>query len=135
YWQLFVDLAARNGDPRDSRQRSCNCIYISKIHLERIVRALAQFERRNRRSRRQDRIYFFKRIAEILGNEGTNLLPLQIVGVVITRRKYIGAEHDAALYLRAKSRTPRPTIHSKQGLIIHAQSIPHTVVPCQVGTR
>src|SRR6267143_2234039 len=81
--QLSVDLAARYGDPRDSRQRPRNCIYISKIHLERVVRALTQFERRYGRSRRQDRINLCKRVPEILGNQRTNLLPLQIVGVVI----------------------------------------------------
>src|SRR5260370_11007582 len=102
--QLSIDLSARYGDPWDSRQRSSNCIYISKIHLKRVVRALTQFERRNWRSRRQDRVHLCKRFPEILGNQRTNLLPLQIVGVVIARRKHVRAEHNAALYLPAKSR-------------------------------
>src|SRR6266852_2420015 len=38
--QLSVDLAARYGNPWDSRQRPCNGIYISKIHLEGVVGAL-----------------------------------------------------------------------------------------------
>src|SRR5256885_8199346 len=108
--QLSVDLPARNGGPRASRQRPSNRIYISKIHLERVGRTLAQFERRNRRSRRQDGIHLCKRIAEILGNERANLLPLQVVGVVVARRKHIRAQHDAAFYLFAKPGAARLAI-------------------------
>src|SRR6266566_5941785 len=132
--QLSLDHAARNRDPRDSRQRSCNCIYISKIHLEWIVRTLSQFERRNRRSWRQNGVHLGKRIAEILGDQRTNPLPLQVIGVVVTRREHICAENDAALYFRAKSGTPRLAIHSEQGIVIHAQSVAHAVVSRQVGT-
>src|SRR6267378_1732285 len=46
--QLTVDLATWHGNARNPRQRSCNCIYISKIHLERISSTLAQFEGWNR---------------------------------------------------------------------------------------
>src|SRR3989442_12501289 len=135
HWELSVDLATRYRDPRNSCQRSCNCIYISKIHLEWIVRALPQFERRNRRSRRQDRIHLGKRIAEVLRYQGTNLLPLQIVSVVISRRKHISPQHDAALYLCAKSCPARLPVHGEQGIVIHAQTVTHTVVSLQVGTR
>src|SRR5882724_12202672 len=44
HWQLPVNLSARHGDPRDPCQGPRNRIYISKIHLERVVRPLPQFE-------------------------------------------------------------------------------------------
>ena len=72
--QLPVNLAARHRNSRNPRERACNRINISQIHLQRIVRPLAQLERRHRRSRRHNRIHLRKRLAKVLRNQRPNFL-------------------------------------------------------------
>src|SRR5208337_5047200 len=48
HWQLAADPSARHADPRQPRQRPCNRIYISKIHLQGVVHTFPELERRHR---------------------------------------------------------------------------------------
>src|SRR5262249_47475334 len=52
--QLSADFSARYGNTRHARQRSSNCIYISEIHLERVVGPLTEFEGWHWRCRRHN---------------------------------------------------------------------------------
>src|SRR5258708_28348983 len=70
--QSFGCFAARNRDARNARERSCNCINISKIHLQWVRSAFTQAERWNRRSGREDGVHFFEGFAKIARDERPN---------------------------------------------------------------
>src|SRR5271168_5337389 len=77
--QLFASLAARNGNPRNSRQIRSHRVDISQVHGQRILRLLAQAKRRRGTGRRDNRIHLPKGLIEILSEQRTNLLRLQVV--------------------------------------------------------
>src|SRR5271168_4661396 len=127
-----LDLPARHGNSRHPRQRPRNRIYISKIHLQRVRRPLSQLERRHRRRRRHNRIHLQISIPEVLRNQRSNLLPLQIVRIVIARRKHIRPQHDPPLDLRPKPRAPRILVHRQQGIRLRPQPESYAVISRQV---
>src|SRR6266478_9642432 len=134
YRELSADLSARDRYARHPCQGSRNCINISKIHLEGIVSALAQFESRHRRGGRYDGIHLGKGVAEILRDQRTHLLPFQVIGIVVACRKHIRSKDDAAFHLSAKPGAPSFPIHRKQRVPVHAQPVAHPVVARQVRT-
>src|SRR6202795_3872855 len=79
YGELPGDFSTRNRHAWHPPQRSRNRIYISKIHLQRVVRPFPKLERRNRRRGRYDHIHLRKSIAKILGNQRSDFLPLEVI--------------------------------------------------------
>ena len=75
--------AARNADAADARQVAGNGENIAQIHLQRIVRLLADLERRRRRSRRHHRVHLLERLQKIVADERADFLRPQIICVVI----------------------------------------------------
>src|ERR1700675_2052914 len=71
--QASLRVTAWNGDAGNPRERSCNRINISKIHLQWIGRAFAQAERRRGRGGRDDGVYLLKCVREILSDQRANL--------------------------------------------------------------
>src|SRR3989442_469048 len=112
--QLATGFATRNGNAWNARERPRNRINISKIHLERVVHSLAETESGYGRSRGEKRINLLKGVPEILGDERANLLPLEVVRVVIARGKNVGSQHDAAFDLGAEARAPRFAVHGEE---------------------
>src|SRR6266851_6802387 len=132
--QSFGCFAARNGDARNARERSCNCINISKIHLQWVRSAFTQAERWNRRSGREDGVHIFEGFAKIARDERPNFLSLQIVCVVVARREDVCAEDDAALHLGAKSAAACLLIHFDQRRARNARTVTNAVVARKVRT-
>src|SRR5262249_53982151 len=130
--QFAADLAARHGDSWDASEGPRNCIYISKIHLEGVVRTLPELERRYGRCWRHDGVHFCKGIAEVLGNQSPYFLSFEVVGVVIAGGQDIGTEHDAALYFRPETGSARLAVHAQERRLVNPQAIPHAIVARQV---
>src|ERR1700722_8708544 len=112
--KLLFRYPAWNRNARNPCQRSCNCIYISQIHLQRVGCLLPELERRSRRRRRHNRIHFLKRFGEISCNQSPHLLRAQIISIVIPRRQRIGAKHQPPLHLRTKASFASLPIHIDQ---------------------
>src|SRR5260221_2999330 len=72
--ELSADLAARHRNPGHPCQRSCNCINISKIHLQGVVCSLAQLQLWHERGGRPNRVDLGEGITEILCNQRPHFL-------------------------------------------------------------
>src|SRR5205823_1454753 len=97
---------------------------------------LAELERGNGRSRRDDRIYFFECFDEILADQLADFLRADVVSVVVTGTQNVGAENDPAFYFRAESFFSSPAIMIEQIFrIFGAISITDAVEPSEVRGR
>src|SRR5204863_9863592 len=83
---------------------------IREIHLQGIVRAFAQFESWDRRSRRNQRVDFLERLCKILPDQLAHLLRAQIISIVITGAQNVSAENDPAFYFRAETFLSRAAV-------------------------
>src|SRR5213075_1303791 len=102
-------------------QISRNGEYVLEIHF---VRSgyLANFKCHRRGSGTDQHINLIESASEVLGDQRTYLLCLFIIGVVVTRRKSVRAEHYSTLNLLPKTK-----------LASLFQSLPHVVgIPIRV---
>ena len=101
--------AARYGDAADAGEAGGDGVDVGKVHGQRIVALLADFEGRGRRGGRYDGVDFGKGAQEFLGEDAADLLRLEVVGVVVAGGERVGAEEDAALDLGAEALVARVT--------------------------
>src|SRR5260370_34414730 len=106
------------------------------MHAERIVGALTEFERRGRRRRANNCIELLKASSESLTDQGANLLGPQIVGVIITRAQYVGAQNDATFDLGAETLFSRSAVVVKKTAhLLSAKAVPHSIESGEVRRR
>ena len=75
-----------DGNSRQARQVDGDGQDIRKIHLEGILHLLTDHEGRCRRGRGQKRIELLKDSVEIPCDEGSHLLRLPVIGIIISGR-------------------------------------------------
>ena len=76
--------SARHGDARNPGQIGRDRENIGQIHLQRIVRFLADFKRGRRRGGREDHIAFLEGFVKVAADERPHLRGFAVVGVVVT---------------------------------------------------
>ena len=103
--------SARHGDAGNSGQVCRDRENIGQIHLQRIIRFLADFKRGRRRGGCENHIAFLKGFVKIPADERPHLRGFAVVSVIVTGGQGVGADHDAAFDFRAES------LHA--GLCIH----------------
>src|SRR5580704_4435463 len=96
-------IAAWYRHSRQSREVHRNRENVREIHRQRVVGFFAKLERGGRRDRRHHDVAGFERALEVAPNQRTDLLTLQIIGVVVAGREREGAKHDAAFDLGAEA--------------------------------
>src|SRR6266403_3934910 len=95
--------AARHTDSTNSGEIRGAGEDIRKIHLQRIVHAFAEFERRHRGSRRNQYVHFLERLGKIPADQLADFLRAQIISVVVTGTQNVSAENDAPFHFRAET--------------------------------
>src|SRR5581483_2644625 len=75
----------------------------------------------------RDRIATLKRPLEVTGNQRSRFLRAHVVGIVVTARKRVRSNQDAALYLRPEARSPRRFVHRTDVLALDAQTVANAV--------
>src|SRR5262249_40017482 len=113
-WQFAADFATRNRDAGYTGQGSRNCIYISKIHLQGVVRALLEPKGWYGRSGSHDGVNLGEGIAKVLSDQSSHFLPFKVIRVVIASGQNVGAKHDAALHFRPESNSSSFAVHGQQ---------------------
>ena len=103
--------AARHRDRRQAGQVGADGEDVRQIHLQRIVDALAEPERRRRARRHRDHVDRGEGRVVVAADQRAHLLRLQVVGVVVAGAQHVGAEHDPPLDLGAEPRAARPLVH------------------------
>ncbi len=88
--------------PRNACQVGRQGENILQVHGKRVVDVLADAESGVGRSRCSYQVDLIEDLLEVLFDEGAHFLRLPVIGIIITGRKCIGAQHDTALDLRAK---------------------------------
>ena len=87
-----------------------------------------------RRGRPDDDVDLREGPIEVILNEAANLLCLAVVGVVITGRQCIGADHDAALHFLAKAFAACSLVHVFEiDRVFAAITIAHAIEAGEVG--
>ena len=105
---------AWNAERADPGQIGGDRENIGQIHVQRIGRALTEFEGRLGRSRRNERIHFLESARKILPDKRPHFLRPHIIGLVIAGAQNIGAENDPAFHFRAETFRPRPAVMIQQ---------------------
>src|SRR3546814_20380033 len=90
--------------------------------------------RRPPRSTRTDTLFPYTTLfrSEILLDQRAHLLRLGVIGVVITGRQHIRADHDATLHLAAEPRAAGILVHLAQVLARHAQAVTPAVIAGEI---
>ena len=97
---------------------------------------LADPEGRRGRRRGQDHVAVRERLVEIPLDQRPDLGCLLVVGVVVTRREGVGADHDPPLHLGAEARGAGFLVHLQQiAALSGAEAVLHAVVAGEVGAR
>ena len=72
---------------------------------------------------------------KIVTNQSAHLLRLEIIGIIITGRQHVSADHDAAFDFNAETGAAGIGIHVVQMFAGHSQSVTQTIVTRQIGRR
>ncbi len=72
-------------------------------------------------------------VFEVALDERADLLRLQVIGVVVTGRQHIGADHDATLHFLAETGGAALFIHVGDVLAVNTQAVADAVIPSKVG--
>ena len=127
---------ARHADRRQAGQVGADREHVGQIHLQRIVGALAEPERRRRTRRHRDRVHVGgERDVVVAADQRPHLLRLQVVGLVVARAQHVGAEHDAALHLGAEVLAAGAVVERRQIVArreLRARRVADAVVAGQV---
>ena len=91
--------ATREAHPRETGKIHVDGKDIRQIHRERVVHLLPDLPGGRRRDGGQDHIALLERLFEIPPDQRPHLLPPDVVGVVVTGGKDVGAQHDPSLHL------------------------------------
>ncbi|EJX07343.1 hypothetical protein EVA_04547 [gut metagenome] len=88
---------------------------------------------RNRRSRSQQYIAFFKGSVKVAADESTYLHSFVVISIIVTTGQYIGTQHNAATNLKAKAFSTAQCGHFRSGgSFLIAEAIANAVIACQV---
>ena len=140
--------AAALGHRRHAGQRRGDGVDVGQVHLQRVVQAFAQLERRHRRGRRGQHVALGEGAGEVLGDLPAHAQRLAVVGLVVPGAQHVGAQDDPALGLATRSprpgsrRTARPACPPTSpawpgGRIDRRRSGPGSTTPrrCRPGSR
>src|SRR3990167_5710420 len=124
--------AARNGEPGEPGQVGGDGEDVRKVHLERILSFLPDFEGCCRRGRRDDGVACFESVFKVFFDQGSHFLRLQVVSVVVAGRQGVGAEHDAPLHLRSEPLLSGLHVGPAEVCSRNAQTVLHAVVAGEI---
>src|SRR5690554_1373112 len=89
-------------------------VEVGQIPLHRVVGLRAEFPGGGRANRAGDHVAGLEGVGEVAGDEATQLLRLQVIGVVVAVREYVGADQDAPLDLGAEALAAALAVHVVQ---------------------
>src|SRR5476649_1372116 len=98
-----VDKTSWHGQARQAREVGGDGVDIFQVLGDRIVFVGTNLPGRVRRGWAEDDVDLSEGGHEIVLHQATDLLRLQVVGVVVTSRQRVGTDHDPALHFRAKT--------------------------------
>src|SRR6185436_20636253 len=109
---------------------------VAEIYLQRIVHSFTKLERRRRSRWHDDGVHPFERLFIVAPDQGSHLLRLQVIRVVVPGTENVGPQHDAALDLRPESLRARSPVHRDEIVVrsFDPQSETHSVVAREVRT-
>src|SRR6266702_7964275 len=107
--------AAGQRDPGQRRQVAGHGEDVGEVHGERVGHLLAEPERDRGRHRSRDDVAVLEGALEVPPEQGADLLRPQVISVVVAGGERIGAEHDAALRLRAEAGLARRPVQLLEG--------------------
>ena len=129
--------ASGHGHAAHARQVQRQGEQVEHVHCQRVVGLLAELEGSGRRHGCDDRVDLLVGLGEVPGNQVAYALSLQVVGVVVADGQGVGAQHDAALDLRAEAFGAGLAHHLVGGagaVVSAALAVAHAVKAGQVGT-
>jgi len=129
----MIDEAGRDRKGGQAGQVDRHGIDIREIHADWIIHPFIQFKRRAGRCRPNDDIDLVEGIPEIITYQMPDLLCLEIIGIIVAGREYIGSDHDPAFHFPAKTfatGTAKEIIQIFR--ICTSIAITHSIITCQV---
>ena len=126
-------LPAGHRDAGDAGQAGGDGVDVREVHLEGIVQALAEFESGDGRGRGNNHVNLVERFDEVTGDERSDFLRLEVIGVVVARAQHVGPEHDAPLDFRPEAPVARFLVHVSQLVMLGgAEAVAHPVVSREI---
>ena len=121
-----VHKSCRKGYGRDASYVDGNGADIVQVHLERVFYLGTQLERHRGRGGRDQDIVLLEGLMKLSAYEGTHLLGLEVVGVVVARRQGVGAHQNTAFNFVAKAFAARALVQVRQIFrIVAAVAVAH----------
>ena len=123
-----INEAARNRDARQAGKIRADRIDVVEVHRNRVVGLVTQFECGRWHRWPRDNIDIFKCFFEIITDQLSDLLCLEVVSIVVAGRKDIRTGHDSPLDLCTKAFAATATIQVHEVLGVGgAMAETHTV--------
>ena len=108
-------------------------IDVVQVHLHRVRGLGADFEGDRGRGRPHDEVALLERRHEVVCDQPTDLLRLEVVGVVVAVREHVGPDEDAAPDFGAEAFGARAEIHvGEVTVFLRAMAVAHAVEARQV---
>src|SRR5689334_11638996 len=98
-----IDKTCRHGQARQTGEVGGDGVNVFQVRGDRVVVLGAELPGRVRRGWAEDDVDLIEGGHEVVLDQATDLLRLEVVGVVVTGRQCIGTDHDPALYFRAET--------------------------------
>src|SRR5215471_293327 len=132
--QARLRLAAGDTDPRHADQIADYRIDVGQIHLQRIVSFFAQLKGWRGCGGSDNRVHLAEGLFKVASQQSADSLGFQVIGIVVAGAERISSEHDAALYLGAKTFITAPAIHlGKRFRMRRAVSVTDAVITSKIG--
>ena len=132
--QVTAAVGKGHGYGRNPGEVDRGRVDVVEVHLQGVVELFAETEGGGRGHGRDQRVAGGKSAGKVFADQGANLLGLAVVRVVVASAQGVGPEHDAALYLGAKTLAARVQIHLLQiGAALGAIAVFDAVVAREIG--
>src|SRR5690606_15201784 len=100
----------RHRQAGDAGEVGGNGVDVLEVGRHRVTAFLADFPGQVRRGRAEDHVDVLEGADKVVLDQPADLLGLDVVGVVVTGRQCVGADHDAAFDLRTEAFTTRALV-------------------------
>lgn len=127
--------ARRDGHAAHASEVERQGAQVKHVHRQRVVVLLAELERSGRRRRGDQDVDLLKCLVEILLDEGTYALCLDVVRVVVANLQCVGTNDDASLYLVAEAGSTgcgHDLVGRVLSVVVFAHAVTHAVETSEV---
>src|SRR5882724_9076933 len=125
-------FAAGDGDAGDTGEGAGDGVDVGEVHLEGVVGLFAEFEGGDGGGRRDDGVDLGESVAEILGDEGADLLAFEVVGVVVAGGEDVGTKDDAPFHFGAETGAASFAVHAEESWIVGAEAVADAVIAGEI---